>query len=292
MQRLDLSGLETFKASALLEDATGKPLELPLDVIDFDPKQPRRHVLAETLTELADTIKTDGVLQPICVRPHPDQKGRYLINHGERRVRAARMAGLATIPGYIREDVDPYAQAIENVQRDDLLPLDLAAFVIEREQAGDSRADIARRLGKSPSLITEVAELAQAPALVRKLHDEGRCRDVRALYLLVRTHREQPQAVEGLLAGHAAVTREQVETLAAEQGVVRAKPPANQGTRNRTSSASGYDNPLVVKVDEQYALFDVRSRPSKTTAEVRFADGSQQTVELARLRLISWTEDS
>ena len=121
MQRLDLSGLETFKASALLEDATGKPLELLLDAIDFDPKQPRRHVLAETLTELAETIKTDGVLQPICVRPHPDQKGRYLINHGERRVRAARLAGLTAIPGYIREDVDPYAQAIENVQRDDLL---------------------------------------------------------------------------------------------------------------------------------------------------------------------------
>src|SRR5258706_3369858 len=240
MQRLDLSGLETFKASALLEDATGKPLELPLEAVDFDPKQPRRHVLAETLTELAETIKTDGVLQPICVRPHPDQKGRYLINHGERRVRAARLAGLATIPGYIREDVDPYAQVIENIQREDLLPLDLAAFVIEREQAGDSRADIARRLGKSPSLITEAAELAEAPALIRKVHDDGRCRDVRALYLLVRTHREQARAVEDLLAGNAAVTREQAETLAAAKGVVRAKPTTNQGPRNRTSSASGY----------------------------------------------------
>lgn len=290
MQRLDLSGLETFTASALLEDATGKPLELPLDAIDFDPQQPRRRVLAETLTELAETIKTDGVLQPICVRPHPDHKGRYLINHGERRVRAARLASLTTIPAYIREDVDPYAQVIENVQRDDLLPLDLATFVIEREQAGDSRADIARRLGKPPSLITEVAELAQAPALIRKVHDEGRCRDVRALYLLVRTHREQAHAVEDFLAGDAAVTREQVEALAAEQGVVRAKPPASQGPRNRTSSASGYGNPLVVKVDEQFAIFDLRSRPSKTTAEVRFADGSRQTVDLARLRLISWTE--
>ena len=277
MQRLDLSGLETFKASTLLEDATGKPLELPLDAIDFDPKQPRRHILAETLTELAETIKTDGVLQPICVRPHPDQKRRYVINHGERRVRAARLAGLATIPAYIREDVDPYAQVIENVQRDDLLPLDLAAFVIKREQAGDSRADIARRLGKPPSLITELAELAHAPAPIRKLHDDGRCRDVRALYLLVRTHREQAHAVEDLLAGNAAVTRQQAETLAAAKGVVRAKPTANQGPRNRTSSASGYDNPLVVKVDEQFAIFDVRSRPSKTTAEVRFADGSRQT---------------
>ena len=67
-----------------MEDATGRPLELPLEAIDFDPKQPRRHVPAETLVELAETIKTEGVLQPICVRPHPEDKGRYLINHGER----------------------------------------------------------------------------------------------------------------------------------------------------------------------------------------------------------------
>ena len=243
------------------------------------------------MTELAETIKTDGVLQPICVRPHPEHKGRYVINHGERRVRAARLAGLTSIPGFIREDVDPYAQAIENVQRDDLLPLDLAAFVTERERAGDSRVDIARRLGKPASLITEVAELAEAPALIRKAHDEGRCRDVRALYLLVRTHREQAHAVEGLLAGNAVVTRQQAEALAAEQGVVRAKPPASQGPRNRSSSTSGFGNPLVVKVDEQYAIFDISRRPSKTTGQVRFADGSQQSVELARLHLISWTED-
>ena len=102
MQRLDLSGLEAFKASDLLEDATGKPLELPLDAIDFDPKQPRRHVLAETVAELAETIKADGVLQPIRVWPHPADKRRYVINHGEQRVRAARLAGLTTVPGFVR----------------------------------------------------------------------------------------------------------------------------------------------------------------------------------------------
>lgn len=239
MPRLDLSGLEAFKASALLEDATGRPLELPLDAIDFDPKQPRRRVLTETLRELAETIKADGVLQPICVRPHPEHKGRYLINHGERRVRAARLAGLTTIPGFVREDVDPYAQAIENLQREDLLPLDVAAFVMEREQAGDSRAQIARRLGKPRSLITEVAELAQAPPLIRKVHDEGRCRDVRALYLLVRAHREQPQAVATLVAGNAPVTREQVEAFAVHEGVVGAKPQASEHPRRRVNPDTG-----------------------------------------------------
>ena len=291
MRPLDLSGLEAFKASELLEDATGKPLELPLDAIDYDPNQPRRHIRAETVAELAETIKSEGVLQPICVRPHPDCKGRYLINHGERRVRAARLAGLITIPGFIREDVEPYAQVIENIQRDDLAPLDLAVFVIEREQAGDSRAEIARRLGKPASLITEVAELAQAPDVIRKVHDEGRCRDVRSLYLLVRTHREQPQAVEQLLAGDATITREQVETVAAEQHVIRKKRALHQSPRHRINSESSFGNELVVEVDGREATLDVRRHPSNTTAEVRFADGSRCTVELSRLRLIAWKED-
>ena len=290
MPRLDLSGLEIFKASALLEDATGKPLELPLDAIDFDPKQPRRHLLPETLAELAETVKSNGVLQPICVRPSPERQGRYVIIHGERRVRAAHMAGLTGIPAFIREDVDPYAQVIENIQRDDLAPLDLAAFVIEREQAGDSRTEIARRLGKPASLITEVAELAQAPAPIRKLHEEGRCRDVRSLYLLVRTHREQPQAVEALLSGDTPITREQVEGLAAKQRVIRKRPPLQQGRRTRTAVETHFGDELVVEVDGKEAAFDVSKRPSKTAAEVRFADGSRQTVELARLHLIAWRE--
>ncbi len=292
MPRLDLSALEQFKASALLEDATGKPLELPLDVIDFDPKQPRRHIQQETLTQLAETIKAEGVLQPICVRPHPEFKGRYVINHGERRVRAARLAGLTAIPAFIRDDVDPYAQAIENVQRDDLLPMDLAAFVIEREQAGDSRAEIARRLGKPASLITEVAELADAPPAIRKLHDEGRCRDVRSLYLLVRTHRQEPDAAESLLAGDGIITREQVESFAAQQGVVRTRTSGRQGSHQKTKSKGIRTNELLVELDGQEASLDLVQRPSRTTGEGHLPDGQRRTVELARLRPIAWSDAS
>jgi ParB family chromosome partitioning protein len=284
--------LEVFDPAALAADAAGSPLEVPLDAIDFDPKQPRRQVREETLTELAETIKADGVLQPICVRPNPERKGRYIINHGERRVRAARIAGLITIPGFIRLDVDPYTQVIENIQRDDLLPMELAAFVIEREQAGDSRAEIARRLGKPASLITEVAELPQAAGPIRKAYDDGRCRDVRALYLLVRTHREQPEAVERLLASSdGPIKREEVEAFATEQRVVRRKPQVLQGVReDRGDLQTNRCDGLLVDVDGQEATLDLVTRPSKTTAEVCLADGSRQVVELSRLRLIAWRE--
>lgn len=288
MRPLDLSGLEAFKASSLLEDATGQPLELPLEFVDFDPKQPRRHIQQETLAELAETVRADGVLQPICVRPHREHKGRYVINHGERRVRAARLAGLTTIPAFIRDDVDPYAQAIENMQRDDLLPLDLAAFITEREQAGDLRAEIARRLGKPASLITEVAELAAAPAPIRQLHDEGRCRDVRSLYLLVRTHRQEPQAVEQLLSGKGIVTREQVERLAATQGVVRARSSASQEASNAIKVEKNRGDQMLVELDGQRGTLDLKNRPSNTTGEVQLADGRRHIVELGLLRLIAW----
>jgi ParB family chromosome partitioning protein len=291
MPQLDIGGLEEFDPAALATDAAGSPLELPLDAIEFDPKQPRRQVREETLTELAETIRAEGVLQPICVRPHAERKGRYIINHGERRVRAARMAGLITIPGFIRLDLDPYTQVIENIQRDDLLPMELAAFVIEREQAGDSRAEIARRLGKPASLITEMAELAQAAAPIRKAYDDGRCRDVRALYLLVRTHREQPEAVEELLAGDGPIKREEIEALAAEQRVVRRKPRVpNGGPDHHKGAEGGSSYELLVEINGQDATFDLGKRPSKTTAEVCFADGSRRVVELVRLRLVAWRE--
>jgi hypothetical protein len=152
----------------------------------------------------------------------------------------------------------------------------------------DSRAEIARRLGKQRSLITLLAELAQAPAPIRELHDQGRCRDVRALYLLVRTHREQPQAVEAMLGNTTMITREQVEALAADQGVVR--PPAFRAARAPIRTVAERGHPLVVEVDGQEATLDINKRPSRTAAEVRFRDGSRHTVELTRLRLVAWTK--
>ena len=111
---------------------------------------------------------------------------------------------------------------------------------------------------------------------------------MRALYLLVRTHREQPQAVAALLASTAPITREQVEALAADEGVVR--PPASRAARRPSRGRIGRDHPLIVEVDGRKATLVMSERPSKTSAQVRFADGSLDRVELRRLRLIAWSE--
>ena len=97
------------------------------------------------------------------MRTHPQLPGRYMVNRGERRVRAARKAGLLTVPAFIDERVDPFAQAAENLHREDMSPFDLAAFVRAREKEGLSKSEIARRLGKPRSYISEAAALIDAP---------------------------------------------------------------------------------------------------------------------------------
>ncbi len=185
LKPLDLSGLAQFRSSSLLA-APGAALvqaqEISLDLIDFDPSQPRRNMVEERLKELAASIEVHGVLEPVSLRAHPVDPERYVVNRGERRVRASRMAGRGAIPAFLDARVDPFAQAVENLHREDMSPFDLCAFIVEREKEGMSRVDIARRLAKSKSHITLVASLRNASPEVRRAFEEGRIRDVRVLY--------------------------------------------------------------------------------------------------------------
>jgi ParB family chromosome partitioning protein len=203
---LDLSVLSQFRAADLLAgEATpagvGTPMQVALDRIDLDPRQPRRRVRSERIEELAASIREHGVLEPVSLRCHPEHADRYIVNRGERRVRAARRAGLATVPAFVDERVDPFAQAAENLHREDMSPFDLASFIADREQEGHSRAEIARRLGKPRSFITEAARLSDAPPQLRQAVEDGRVGgDVRLLYELVAIASDRPHELEELLA--------------------------------------------------------------------------------------------
>ena len=119
-----------FSAESDIEQASGlQLLALRLDAITPDPQQPRHTFLDETLTELADSIKQDGVIQPIEVTQM--RTGQYMIVHGERRWRASQLAGLDTIPAVVRrrtyDDVTRFVrQLVENIQREDLNDVDRA----------------------------------------------------------------------------------------------------------------------------------------------------------------------
>jgi ParB family chromosome partitioning protein len=138
-----------FATEGDIEQASGlQLLALRLDAIDPDPDQPRSTFGEEALHELAESIRQDGVIQPIEVTE--SASGRYLIVHGERRWRAAQLAGLTTIPAVVRRrDYDEVTrfvrQVVENIQREDLNDVDRAAALLRLRKLMQEELDAARR---------------------------------------------------------------------------------------------------------------------------------------------------
>ena len=131
--------------------------------IDDDPEQPRREFDANALQELAETIRERGVRQRISLRPNLQQAGRWVLNFGVRRLRAARLAGLTELPAFIDTTADCCDQVIGNEQREGLMPLELALFVKKRLALGDTQAKVAKRLGRSRPWVTLATALIEAP---------------------------------------------------------------------------------------------------------------------------------
>src|ERR1700680_2039023 len=139
-------GLKDFDVSALgrnVSATTGKPRELPVARIERDPDNMRKSFEEAAGIQLAETIKAHELLQAITVRRNMHKKGYFIISYGERRFRAVCLLGYPTIAAVIDDNFDPYRQAIENLQREELDPLDIADWVEKRETAGDSRLTIA-----------------------------------------------------------------------------------------------------------------------------------------------------
>lgn len=145
-------------------------VQLPLNQITANRHQPRKQFDEEALTSLVDSIKAVGVLQPVLVREVGP--GEYEIIAGERRYRAARRAGLATIPAVVRlvDDVTSLEQAlVENLQREDLNALDEAsAYQQLIEDFGLTHDEVARRVGKSRATVTNSLRLFQLPPAVQR----------------------------------------------------------------------------------------------------------------------------
>lgn len=161
---------------ALFEENTSSGPETPPSVMaigDIEPNrdQPRKEFDQASLSDLADSIRQYGVLQPLLVRPMPD--GIYQLVAGERRWRAARMAGLSQVPVIIRElsDTETMALAlIENLQREDLNPMEEAAGYRDlMERFGLTQEQVSAKVGKSRPVITNAMRLLNLPDSVRAL---------------------------------------------------------------------------------------------------------------------------
>ena len=151
-------------------------VEIPVKDLSPNPHQPRVHFDEESLNDLSASIKEIGVLQPLLVRQMPD--GSYQLIAGERRWRAAQRAGLATVPAVVKttDDMASMEQAlVENLHRQDLSPLEEAsAFQQLIDDFNLTHDDVAKRVGKSRSAITNTLRLLNLPPAVQGLLADGR----------------------------------------------------------------------------------------------------------------------
>ena len=162
--------------------------DVPIEQIHPNANQPRRHFTEDALEELSESIRSNGVLQPILVRDHGERPGEYEIVAGERRWRAAQRAQLHQVPVVIREIDDGQAlelALVENLQREDLMALEEAdAYHRLMETFGYTQEALAKDLGKSRSHIANTLRLRALPDAVKALLEEGELRAGHARALL------------------------------------------------------------------------------------------------------------
>ncbi len=175
-------GLSALMADVdLVPGKQGNPQDrqiLPIEQLTPNPDQPRRVFAPEALQELADSLKSRGVLQPLIVRPLPGDSGIYQIVAGERRWRAAQMAQLHELPVIVRELTDTEVlevAIIENIQRDDLNSIEeAAAFRQLMDRFGHTQEKLAEALNKSRSHIANLLRLLSLPEQVQAWVKEGK----------------------------------------------------------------------------------------------------------------------
>jgi ParB family transcriptional regulator, chromosome partitioning protein len=258
------------------ETATDDIRRLPIDLLDPNPFQPRMNFDEEMLQDLADSIRTQGVLQPILVRPHPDVAARYQIIAGERRWRAAGISGLHEIPVICRElsDVESAAAAlIENLQRENLNPIEEAeGYQRLIQNFGLTHEALGTAVSKSRAHVGNIVRLLTLPDTVRDEVRKGALSlgHARAMLTLPDPGRVVPEVVKKGLSVRQ--TERLVQRLLTEKlpGKPAAPAPDNShaerdleaqiGYRVKVSSSPRGDGSLTIWFNDLFQLDDLITR--------------------------------
>lgn len=309
-----------------------KPEDMPLEIIDEDPDQPRSEdnpgFAADSLDELAATIRLRGVKSPISVRVHPDHPQRYMINHGARRFRASKRAGRTTIPAYIDNDYNAADQIIENLQRNKLTAREIADYIGRELARGVKRSTIAKTIGKSRAFITQHVTLLDLPEPIAAAFNSGRVKDVTTVNELVTAYKRDPNEISDWLGNqHQELTRSSVKLLRefldakhgsesdmnredatiATFGVKDAAEQADQDSGKNREQASElertdkspqkarsgkWSTPVIqVRHDERLARLILNRRPPEAGwVWLRYEDGQVRPADLSRVRLVALLE--
>lgn len=259
-------GLDALFSSGESLQETGN--EISVEKIVVRGNQPRKVFNDETIREMADSISGHGILQPLLVRPI--ENGKYELVAGERRLRAAVLAGLKKVPVIIREMEEPQtweAALIENLQRENLNPVEEAAAYREMlERYGYTQEELARRIGKSRAYVANTVRLLNLPGEIRELVKTGELTAGHARAILALKDEEQQLALAQKIIQQGMTVRDTEEA----------------GTKERTTrkSAGKTKDPHLVMVEQRFEeLLNTRVKVIRQKTggkiEVRFNDDEE-----------------
>ena len=237
--------------SALLrevETTTAGLEQVPVDLIVPNPFQPRRDFPEETLKELADSILSSGVLQPILVRR---VDGKYQLIAGERRLRAAKLAGLESVPAVIRDlgDRETLELAVtENVMREDLNPIEVAHAYDSLQRFQLSHDDIAGRIGVKRSTVTNSLRLLRLPEQVQEMVTNREVSAGHARALLGLESAERQNELARLIVKRGLSVRQVESIVALSQRAPKAPRAAGQVDPNTRAAALEMERALGTRV--------------------------------------------
>ena len=219
----------------------GKPILLDVELIHEDPDQPRKVFDDAKLLEFSASVAESGIRVPISVKTHPSLHGHYMLNFGARRLRAAISCGLRQVPALIEELLTDFDQVIENLQRADLTPMEMALFIADKQKEGMKPSEIARRLGLTRSAISKYLALVDAPAEIEAVYAAGRTTSPDTIYDLRAVFSRWPAETKAWLATDVDVTRRSIDAFKHKLGV------EGPDLLNTDVSTKPLSDPLIVR---------------------------------------------
>lgn len=209
--------IENFKGKgdyAKLTSKSGSFYDFEVDLISPDPNQPRKNFDETALQELADDLKKNGLIQPIVVRDDPDNVGKFIVVAGERRLKAAKLAGFTKIRSILSTYESSqlgYVQIAENAKRDNLKFYEMAEFIVSRSDAGEKQADIAEKLGTSKSQVNLYMIWKDAPELLKDAKDKFNA--IRAFYDAVKLYEEHPDEISDFIEKNENISKSDISNF-------------------------------------------------------------------------------
>jgi ParB family transcriptional regulator, chromosome partitioning protein len=251
--------------------ARGELAHLPIEAVHPNPRQPRRRFDVESTAGLAESIRSQGVVQPVVVRPRAE--GGWELIAGERRWRAAREAGVSTMPAVIREADDRDSLLlglVENVAREDLNPIEEArGYALLIDDFGLSLGEVAERVARSKPAVSNKLRLLELPNEVLAMIEQGELTEGHARAVLAVPDQDGRRELARRIA------RRQLSVRAAELAARAA------GARRKRRRKAAVDPELAARVcDALRVLTGFAATVGPSLVEIRFAD-EHELAELA-----------